>query len=372
MTSLLGRLLRLFPESVPLEDLFTEAVARLFEIRPQLCLKWLEDAGLISEAGEEEPRYVRVSTQESFIPLEDHEIGSRPDMILRVYGAREEDVESSVEYVLLESKIGSGEGQDQLKRYAGHLNVMRADRKTLVYITRAYDPKDPQKIVDSASGIKFRQMRWHDFYKFLQTVEKDTLVEEVMAFMEEQGMAKSHRFTNTDLVALTGVPRAFEIFDETFGDEVRAELEDFARNKISGAAVHGLEQVRRQNRYIMLAHLDGWYGYCYLSHELGGPDGFSWVKVYLEAPPKKSGHEAERDRFVEAMRRVALRNEWRSIDLEDTKWGKVSRERSLASFLSEEDHVAAIKHFFIDSIHQLREDLAAFKKEHSDLSRSGE
>jgi hypothetical protein len=31
VTSLLGKLLRLFPESVPLEDLFTEAVARLLK-----------------------------------------------------------------------------------------------------------------------------------------------------------------------------------------------------------------------------------------------------------------------------------------------------------------------------------------------------
>ena len=41
---MLGRLLRLFPESVPLDDLFTEAVARLFEARPQLCLAWLGEA----------------------------------------------------------------------------------------------------------------------------------------------------------------------------------------------------------------------------------------------------------------------------------------------------------------------------------------
>jgi hypothetical protein len=38
VTSLLGKLSLLFPESVRLEDLFTEAVARLFERRPDLCL----------------------------------------------------------------------------------------------------------------------------------------------------------------------------------------------------------------------------------------------------------------------------------------------------------------------------------------------
>jgi hypothetical protein len=61
VSSLLGRVLRLFPESVPLEDLFTEVVARLFETRPQLCLAWLEDIGLLTSgtvsAGEEHVRY---------------------------------------------------------------------------------------------------------------------------------------------------------------------------------------------------------------------------------------------------------------------------------------------------------------------------
>lgn len=62
MTSLLGRLLRLFPESVPLEDLFTEAVARLFETRPQLCLEWLNATGLLTAPIDDPTQvYTRVS-----------------------------------------------------------------------------------------------------------------------------------------------------------------------------------------------------------------------------------------------------------------------------------------------------------------------
>lgn len=374
MASLFARMIQLFPDSVRLEDLFTEAVARLFERRPELCLAWLEETDLISRGVEGEQRYVRVNTQESFVRLEDHEVGSRPDMVLKVYHSRENDeAEDLVECVLFESKVGSSEGRDQLKRYAIHLDVMRGDRKTLVYITRAYDPKDPEEILEASRGVEFRQMRWHDFYKFLKTVEKDTLVEEVMLFMEEQGMARSHRFTTADLIALTGVPRAFEIFDETFGDEVRAELEEFAGNKVKGGGAFGPgQQIRAFRRYIMLAQLEGWYGYCFLSHEMDDSDGFSRVKVYLEVPPKRSGQEAERDVFVEAMKQVALWDGWDSYDLEDAKYGKVSCERSLASFLSEEDHVAAIKRFFIESIQQLREEFTAFKKEHPDLPWSGE
>lgn len=64
-----------------------------------------------------------------------------------------------------------------------------------------------------------------------KTVEKGALVEEVMAFMEEQGMARSYCISTTDLATLSGMPRAFEIMEETLGGEVRAKLEAFAGNK---------------------------------------------------------------------------------------------------------------------------------------------
>ncbi len=89
--------------------------------------------------------------------------------------------------VMIESKIGSREGPEQLRRYAEHLEGM-ADfsSKALVYITRGYDPKDSSEILSGLSeSMRFKQLRWHDFYRFLLTVEKDALVEEVMAFMEE-------------------------------------------------------------------------------------------------------------------------------------------------------------------------------------------
>lgn len=74
MTNLLGRLVRLFPESVPLEDLFTEAVARLFETRLVLCLTWLEDAGLLSSGSAKASEgYVRIWSQKRFNPREHHE-----------------------------------------------------------------------------------------------------------------------------------------------------------------------------------------------------------------------------------------------------------------------------------------------------------
>jgi hypothetical protein len=142
LTSLLGRLLPLFVGARRVEDLFTEAVARLFERRPELCLSWLDDLNLTTPVSPEDQRYIRVMTQKSFVALDEHGRVSRPDLIVEVYRAVEEaESEASTAIVMVESKFSSWEGQDQLKRYAEHLDKMTGMRKTLVYITRAYDPK---------------------------------------------------------------------------------------------------------------------------------------------------------------------------------------------------------------------------------------
>lgn len=169
MTSLLGRLLPLFTGTRRVEDLFTETVARPFERRPELCLSWLDSLGLITPATEESRRHVRVATQRSFLALDDHDSGSRPDLLLEVRRADEDaKLDGTVEVVTVESKIGSLEGQDQLKRYAGHLDQMVGTRKTLVYITRAHDPKYETEVLAKLGGrVGFKQARWHDFYRFL-------------------------------------------------------------------------------------------------------------------------------------------------------------------------------------------------------------
>ena len=291
MTSLLSKLARLFPESVPLEDLFTEAVARLFERRPDLCIAWLKGTGLLppAAAGMADEGYVRVS--------------SRPDLLIEVHRPSPEDPaerEAVADVVLMESKIGSGEGHEQLRRYAEHLDGMAGFRgKTLLYVTRAYDPKDPGEILAGLAGdVGFKQLRWHDFYHFLQRMaDKDALAKEVMDFMEEQGMARTYRLSTADLMALSGLPRAFEIFDETLGGEVRAELESFAGRKIRREA-HSLWEVRVHLRYQARALLHEHDLLCDAGYQLGKvgdsahasilrlrADSYPVIFVFLEARP---------------------------------------------------------------------------------------
>lgn len=327
---------------------------------------------LTSKAPAKKVSGFRVSPQRAFNPLEYHETASRPDLIVEVYVASKGD-EAAANVVMLESKIGSGEGEGQLRRYAEHLHGMPSfDSRTLLYITRSYDPKEPEEILSSLDDkVSFKQLRWQDFYRFLQQADPDALIEEVMDFMQENGMARGYRFSAADLMALSGVPRAFEIFDETLDAEVRAELESFAGNKISRREAHGLNQIRYHNRHIILAPLYGVEDlFCYVGYYMADdtPDGYPAAIVDLGARP----NAAWRDASVAAMRKIAAREDWESYELGNPSgWAGVWREVSLASLLSEEDHVAAVKRFFIESINQLREELTAFEKKHPDLPWKG-
>jgi hypothetical protein len=378
---------RLFPDSVPLEDLFTEAIVRLFETRPELCISWLKEADLLSTdpTTELDERYARVKSQRLLDSLGHHDSASRPDLLIEIHRSSGEDskVSGSVaEVVMVESKIGSKEGPEQLRRYAEHLAQMPSvNGNFLLYVTRDYDPKDPAEILYSLDDeVSFKQLRWHDFYRFLQKVEKDALVEEVMAFMEEQGMARTYRFSTADLMALSGVPRSFELLDETLGGEVKAELESFAGNKIKREG-HALWEIRTHRRYYTWATLHGRDLFCGVGYQLSKveqsahasilripADGYPAIFAFLEAQPGAVGREAS----VAAMKKIALDEDWELYNADNpTGWVGVRRIRNLATLLSEEDHVAAVKSFFVESIRQLREELTTLKKEHPDLPWAG-
>lgn len=185
--------------------------------------------------------------------------------------------------------------------------------------------------------------------------------------MEEQGMARSYRFSATDLIALSSVPRAFEIFDETLGGEVKAELESFAGSKVKREP-SGL-QIRKDEGYFIYAPLtrEGDIQ-CYAGYEMSIPGEYPKVQVDLSVKPEAM----ERDSWVAAMKRIAQHGDWKSYDLDDPEsWSGVWRETILTTLLTADDHVAAVKRFFIESIHQIRGELTAFKKEHPDLPWDG-
>lgn len=369
MTSLLGRMLRLFPDNVPLEDLFTEAVTWLFERRPKLCIAWLREEGTLPPgptAGDEEG-HRRVTSQKWLGSLGQQDEASRVDLQITVHWStteRSEDREAIADVVTVESKIGSREGHDQLRRYAEHLHKMKGYRsKTLLYITRAYDPKDPEKVLSGIDDVRLEQRRWRDFYRFLQGVEEDALMEEVMVFMEEQGMGRDYRLSADDLIALSRLPRALDILEETIDAEVREELARFSGNELKRTRANLIQQIRGDEGYYVYASLDREENFgCYLGYAMRTPDGYPRLQVGLYA-----NADAEDSEVMKAViERVSHLESWQLYS-ENTEEHEVWREMNVASLLGEKDHIAAAKDFFVESIHQLREVLTAFKNEYPEL-----
>jgi len=168
-------------------------------------------------------------------------------------------------------------------------------------------------------------------------------------------------------MALSGVPRAFEIFDETLGGEVRVELESLAGTKVRREP-HGVNNIRQHARYVTTVNLHGWDLFCFVGYGMEDSEDYPVAYVCLEAQPGAVGRESS----IGFMRQMALHDGWEVYDLEDASaWAGVYRWTSLTSLLPEGDHIAAVKRFFIESIRQLREELTAFKKEHPGLPWSG-
>jgi hypothetical protein len=181
-------------------------------------------------------------------------------------------------------------------------------------------------------------------------------------------VAKEHRFSATDLVVLSGLPRAFDILEETIDAEVREELTRFAGNNVKRASTSLIQQIRGDEGYFISAPLTREIDFgCYVGYGMRNPDSYPRSSVGLYAEPEVAGSE----RAIEAIKRVSSLADWED-NLEDpTEWPEVWREISLINLLPEENHVAAVKRFFVESIRQLKEELTDFKKEHSDLPWEG-
>ncbi len=157
--------------------------------------------------------------------------------------------------------------------------------------------------------------------------------------------------------------------DETIDEEVKKELESFAGRKIKRESGSLMRKVRGDGGYFIYAALtqEDDFG-CYLGYELGATDGYPKAQIGLWADPGGARKEVS----IAVVKRVSDLKDWESYDPDDPEsWPEVWRETSLAKLLTEEDHVVAIKRFFIESIQQLREELIQFKKEHPDLPWSG-
>ena len=340
---LFSRLLNLNTGNIPLEDFFTELVAYLFSTNKGILYAWLEhlellDASIYSDA--------YISTQKTFERLERHDVDSRPDIVIELIDGDNRDI------IFIESKVGSIESKGQLKRYAEVLNALPGFRnKFLVYVTRDFEPKVKADIFWCIldSNVQFNQFRWHQFYQFLKSQADEMLVEEIIKFMQEYRMAHNNQFSSIDVIALANFTKSLKLMEETMWGEVSAQFKKTLggiRNQSTA-----MTQVQLYERYLMTVFLPaGWW--CGLGFILKTSNltDYPTVCLVLEVDPTSP----RRPEIIKAMKSICDQNGWQEYELNNSRaWSRIVRERSLQDFLSEEDHISAIRKFFLQSLKEL-------------------
>lgn len=354
MPSLFNNLMQVSAASqTRLEDFFTEIFAHVLRSHPDFLLAWLNSFRCPPLT--ELPNTYSVETQVSFNKLEYHQKDSRIDLCVELNG------EAGRELVFVESKIGAGEGDDQLQRYTDHL-LQRKDcgRRTLVYITRDYDPKDDFKKANTAiqSGVvHFEQWRWYQIYHLMAKLQDDSLIKEARKFMERQNMATNNMFSSIDLLALNHFPVVSKMLDEALGGEVTKAFERVAgttRNSKSDF----LWQFKERGRYIIIANQEEemWCGLGFWI-DSDKPGEFPQLGLQIEVAPSSN----VRDTVVKAFSEIANKEQgkWQAFDMTGNKsWSRIFYGVSMRKILPEADHLVALQerfHALIDELEQLKQ-----------------
>jgi hypothetical protein len=149
-----------------------------------------------------------VTTQKTYAKQEDHITDSRPDMMIRFSDGNKHHV------LFIENKLGTGEGYQQLKRYADHLHSYEADgcMTHLIYITKVHDPKKKSDIIQSGNNASFTQVHWYQIYNWLKG-HRSEFINIFLEFMEEMQLNDSRRFVPQDIYAIQHMERLIRMMD---------------------------------------------------------------------------------------------------------------------------------------------------------------
>jgi hypothetical protein len=346
---LFNRLLSLYPSPVHEEDYFTELVAWLFEHNQHLLFKWLRSCLNINTPY----TTCHIQTQVEFEKLEGHMTSSRPDILITLYQEENQDV------VMIESKIGSVEGFEQLPRYAEHLSLgfPEAQKRYLVYISRSYDPKETRHVNRflRSNNIEFIQTRWFEFYQFLYKQPPVPLLVEILRFMKEKRMAKITKITPAVLMALNAYPDVHNFIHSVLDDEVTAKFIEIVGKKPRNEDKR-LWNVAEMRRYLLIGdvndHLIFFMGFLMPDTSDRFPSINAWFQIRPNAPDRKQHVQICKKIISDSIDQPL---KWIGYDLDtpDSHAG-ITLETSFEEILCETDHILALKKKFLEYLSEYK------------------
>jgi len=348
--SFFSNLLNLHSANKPLEDFFTEIVAYFLSLNQNILLDWLKHHSIISD---DNYSSIKISTQQEHQALANHTQDSRFDIVVELSTGLTTDV------IIIESKIGSNDSRNTIKKYAELLsNLPNVRHRILIYITRDYDPKDEIKVFASKlePEVSFYQLKWHQFYSHLQKNATDRLAPEILIFMRKNGMSYTNQFSSVDLLTMLNFNKTLNLMELTLSGEVQEKFKLAFGGVIRPVASTSMTQWRWHSRYIIYTKFSGDNFWCGLGYFNLNPDSlteYPYLGICLEVSPAFE----TRPKIIESMKKVINDHPdiWTSENLTILPaWSAIFYRQSFQDFLSKKDQVSAIKDFFLKSIDELK------------------
>jgi len=336
------------------EDYLTEIIFSYADHHPFEFVNWLRSIGVAELS---ESAALSIATQyHSPENIGDELPAKRPDMLVWL---REGDRQ---QVIFVESKIGSGlSGDDQLQMYARILWKMSTTaKKTLLFITRDHFPQNAAKILQSIppdQSPQFIQRRWYDFTKYIDIQlqrKPDILTYEILKYMKDRQLDMPNRFTPADIASLAGFTHALNAmravidgeFESAFEKAFGSKLDTYDRDvRIAKFGSYGqfVTPSKRSETIVSLGF--------YFNHERD-----EYPVLYGDISfDSRTKNKAE---VGKALHECASKSGGRWLEdgvTVTSAVGTIYSQTSLASFLSSEDHVSAMRQYLLDLLEEIVE-----------------
>ncbi|WP_353932562.1 PD-(D/E)XK nuclease family protein [Okeanomitos corallinicola TIOX110] len=355
--SLFTKLLYLNLNSVnkPLENFFTEIVVCFFQHNQTILINWLKYHSIINDETYSE---IEISPQKKYARLPNQNEDSIIDIQVKLSNEIYTDV------IFIESKIGAKDGNNNLKKYAEILSDLPNFRhRILIYITRDYDPKEEIKTFASKSPqVSFYELRWHEFYDFLNNHEEDSLKQEILKFMEDNQMFQRKIFSEIDILSML-FDRIFDknknIIDMTLNDEIKDEfVKNFGYGNLEKPMFSkwkndGLFTITKQFTDWKFRYFLGYFDYT--SEDSTEYPNIKYLKLGVSIGV--SAKYATYKHCVDSMDKVIndKPDKWIKREFDNNRWITIDSTIEIQKLLSGENHLSNIRKYFLASINELKE-----------------
>lgn len=334
--------LKIRTSNQPKEDYLTELFAYVLSQNFEILKDFLKHFDIYSFDIEE---YL-LTTQLQLRKLESHSQDSRPDMALFL---NDNDV-----IMYFENKIDAKEGDNQLPRYAEHLDQTSSLIKVLIYITRDYDNKEKKELFkNTTSKIEFVVIRWYQIFHFLLKHKNDLLVLELIKFMKQLNLSMNNQFTPIDLLTLSNFSKVRKMLDESMYGQVSEKFQQINHGISKKSA--SMTQLKDKDRYLYYrAHHQTmwvWLGFWMNSNtEKEYPE----VGIVIEVAPNSD----KRKEIIKIFSEIEANNkdykDWEGVNLNySSKWASVGVRKSLQQYLSFPNQIQKIKDFYLFYLDEL-------------------